>query len=300
MFPTHRNPSSRAVVARADRTGLPVRSGDAEGDAPTGRQCYRAALPPLSEPRPPFPLKLEDFIAKRLSIGRRAARARLLAGEITVAGKPTGDARCEVTRFDEVTVAGEILQRSLPRLYLMLHKPGGILSATSDPQHRTVLDLIDHPHKNSLHLAGRLDRASTGLLLLSNDGLWSGALTLPGRKVEKSYLIETDRPIPPEAVTRFTEGFPFFPEGIVTLPARLEILAPKRARVILHEGRYHQIKRMFHRLDGIRLRSLHRERIGPLRLPDDLPPGHWRPLDAAELAAFAGLRLPSEVADPRN
>jgi len=233
-------------------------------------------------------LKLEDFISKRLAIGRRTARARILAGEVRFCGEPADDHRREVTRFDEVIVGGEIIQRSLPRLYLMLHKPAGILSATSDREHRTVLDLIDHPDKDTLHLAGRLDRSSTGLILLSNDGEWSESLTLPGRKVEKSYLVGTDRPIPPGAVARFAEGFHFPTEGITTLPARLEILAPDRARVILHEGRYHQIKRMFYRLDGIRLRSLHRERIGPLALPDDLPPGQWRHLSAEELTAFAG------------
>jgi 16S rRNA pseudouridine516 synthase len=230
-------------------------------------------------------VKLEDFISKRLQIGRRSARALILDGKVTHRGERGDDHRGEVTRFDEVTVGGKILQSSLPRLYLMLHKPAGILSATSDREHRTVLDLIDHPDKATLHLAGRLDRSSTGLILLSNDGHWTESLTSPGRKVEKSYLVETDRPIPAEAMARFAEGFPFPTEGITTLPARLEIIAPDRARVTLREGRYHQIKRMFHRLDGIRLRSLHRERIGPLTLPAELTPGQWRPLTTGELAA---------------
>jgi len=238
-------------------------------------------------------VKLEDFIAKHLAIGRRTARARIVAGEVTLCGAVTCDHRREVTRFDEVTVAGEILQRSLPRLYLMLNKPAGILSATTDKDHRTVLDLIDLPDKATLHLAGRLDRSSTGLILLTNDGEWSESLTLPGRKVEKSYLVETDRPIPPEATKRFAAGFHFPTEGITTLPARLEILAPDRARVTLHEGRYHQIKRMFHRLDGIRLRSLNRERIGPITLPDDLLPGQWRALTGEELAAFPAPDAPT-------
>ena len=196
---------------------------------------------------------------------------------------PEPDHRRDISRFDEVSVLNEILQRAIPRLYLMLNKPAGILSATTDSQHPTVLDLIDHPNKATLHLAGRLDRSSTGLILLTNDGAWSGSLTLPGQKVEKGYLVETDRPIPPEAVVRFSEGFLFPTEGITTLPAELEILAPTRARVTLHEGRYHQIKRMFHRLDGIRLKSLHRERIGTIRLPDDLATGQWRPLSEGEI-----------------
>lgn len=237
-------------------------------------------------------MKLEDFISKRLQIGRRSARAFILDGKVTHDGEPTDDHRREVTRFDQVTVAGKIIQPALPRLYLMLHKPAGILSATTDREHRTVLDLIDHPDKSTLHLAGRLDRSSTGLILLSNDGEWSESLTLPGRKVEKSYLVETDRPIPAEAVERFAEGFHFPTEGITTLPAGLEILAPHRARVTLQEGRYHQIKRMFHRLDGIRLRSLHRDRIGPISLPVDLPPGQWRPLTGSELDAFTAPHAP--------
>ncbi len=200
-----------------------------------------------------------------------------------MAGQPESNHRREVNRFEEVSAAGEILQRALPRLYLMVHKPAGILSATSDPLHQTVLDLIEHPDKDTLHLAGRLDRSSTGLVLLTNDGNWSESLTLPGRKVEKVYLVETDRDIPEEAILRFEEGFHFPTEGITTLPAKLELLGPRKAKVTLREGRYHQIKRMFHRIDGIRLASLHRTRIGGISLPDDLEPGEWRFLTTLEL-----------------
>ena len=199
-----------------------------------------------------------------------------------MAGIPESDHRRQVTRFDEVSVTNGTLQRAMPRLYLLLNKPAGILSATTDSQHPTVLDLIEHPDKATLHLAGRLDRSSTGLILLTNDGNWSGSLTLPGQKVEKVYLVETDRPIPPEAVTRFAEGFHFPTEGITTLPAVLEILAPTRARVTLHEGRYHQIKRMFHRVQN-RVVTLHRESIGTLCLPPDLSLGQWRPLTSEEI-----------------
>lgn len=221
-------------------------------------------------------MKLEDFIAKRLGTGTRGARALLLEGRVTVGGMVTTDHRLAVSRFEEVLCDGAIVQAATERLRLMLHKPAGILSATTDPVHRTVLDLIDHPDKNTLHLAGRLDRSSTGLVLLTNDGTWSESLSDPAAKVEKVYLVGTDRPIPAEAVTRFAEGFWFATEGLTTKPARLEILDECLARVTLVEGRYHQLKRMFHRLDGIRLTSLHRERIGPHLLPKDLAPGQWR------------------------
>lgn len=221
-------------------------------------------------------MKLEDLIAKRLGVGTRGARALLLEGRVMVGGATTTDHRLAVSRFEEVICDGAIVQAATECLRLMLHKPAGILSATTDPVHRTVIDLIDHPDKNTLHLAGRLDRSSTGLVLLTNDGTWSESLSDPVAKVEKVYLVGTDRPIPAVAVTRFAEGFWFATEGLTTRPAQLEILEERLARVTLVEGRYHQIKRMFHRLDGIRLTSLHRERIGPYLLPDDLAPGQWR------------------------
>jgi 16S rRNA pseudouridine516 synthase len=227
-------------------------------------------------------LKLEDLIAKRLGIGSRGARSLLLEGRVSVAGRIVSDHRRPVSRFEEVVCDGVLVQPGTERLRLMLHKPTGILSATSDPVHRTVIDLIDHPDKDTLHLGGRLDRSSTGLVLLTNDGNWSEGLTRPGENMEKVYLVETDRPIPPEAVERFREGFHFPTEGITTQPATLELLSPCSARVVLREGRYHQIKRMFHRLDGIRLISLHRVSIGPYCLPDDLGPGQWRVIEGID------------------
>lgn len=230
-------------------------------------------------------LRLDRFISRELALSTRNARLHIIEGTVSVDGRPATDSGQEITRFSEVASRDRILRAGLPRLYLMFHKPAGILSATRDPKHRTVLDLIDCPDKETLHLAGRLDRSSTGLILLTNDGRWSESLTDPLRKVSKHYLVETDRPIPADAVGRFAAGFEFPTEGIVTRPARLEILAPCRASVTLEEGRYHQIKRMFHRLDGIRLVSLHRDRIGDITLPRELEPGGWRPLSPSEIAS---------------
>lgn len=234
-------------------------------------------------------MRLDHFIAKTLAISERDARLRLIEKKVTVDGKISTDHEQKISRFSEIEIRGRVLQYAVQRHYLMLHKPVGILSATRDPIHRTVLDLIDCPAKETLHLAGRLDRSSSGLVLLTNDGHWSESLTDPKEKVSKHYLVETDRQIPGSAVERFRKGFAFQTEGIVTRPATLEIHAPRRACVTLEEGRYHQIKRMFHRLDGIRLISLHRDRIGGIRLPEDLKPGQWRSLTEKEIQSPRSL-----------
>ena len=98
----------------------------------------------------------------------------------------------------------------------------------------------------------------------------------------KTYLVETRDPIPQEAIAVFARGFYFHTEDLTTLPAELEILDERRARLTLHEGRYHQVKRMFHRI-GNRVTALHRESVGGIVLPEDLKPGEWRPLTPKEI-----------------
>lgn len=112
--------------------------------------------------------------------------------------------------------------------------------------------------------------------------MWIGTLVLISAKV---YLVETAEVIVPEAVAAFAAGFYFHTEDLMTLPAQLEILAPRQARLTLYEGRYHQVKRMFHRV-GNRVTALHRESIGALHLPPDFTPGQWRPLTPDEIALF--------------
>ena len=228
-------------------------------------------------------VKLDRLLAKHESMGRKLARQRVFAREVMVDGIRASRIDQEVDRFSCVEINGIVIQKPARRLHLMLHKPIGVVSATTDAEHRTVIDLIDDPDKGSLHLVGRLDRSTSGLLLLTNDGRWSKALMDPARKVPKVYRVETRDPIPPEAVAAFAAGFHFHTEDLTTLPAKLEILDERVARVTLHEGRYHQVKRMFHRV-GTRVTALHRESVGSIRLPDDLLPGQWRALGHAEIA----------------
>ncbi|MGL4398638.1 MAG: pseudouridine synthase [Luteolibacter sp.] len=228
-------------------------------------------------------MRLDRFLIRQ---GRHSGKeiARLLAGgKVTVdhAIEPSGLRK--IDRFTRVELDGEILQ-SHEAVYLMLHKPAGWLSATKDPQHPTVIELIDHPLRHELHLAGRLDRASTGLLLLTNDGRWSKRVTEPVEEISKVYRVTTRDEISPETATLFAAGIYFAYEDLTTRPAVLEILHAREALLTLHEGRYHQVKRMFHAV-GNQVLSLHRESTGPLAL-DHLPVGKSRHLTEAEVNFF--------------
>lgn len=226
-------------------------------------------------------MKLDRVIARHRSLGRSEAHRLIAAGRVRLEGVVCTSNQEEVDRFMQVELEKEVVQPGERALHLILHKPPGVVSATRDAEHRTVLDLIDDPDRNTLHIAGRLDRWSTGLLLLTNDGRWSKGLMDAASKVTKTYLVEVNADIPTDAVELFAKGMEFLPENIVTLPAQLTLLGPRKARVVLHEGRHHQIKRMFGRV-GCLVTALHREAVGGLHLPVDLSPGQWRALTAEE------------------
>ncbi len=115
----------------------------------------------------------------------------------------------------------------------MLNKPRGVVSATKDLKHPTVLDLIQHPQKNKLHIAGRLDFNTTGLVLLTNDGAWSRKISLPETRLAKTYEVTLSKPLIDEYVAVFREGIYFAYENITTQPAFLEILSEYTARLSL-------------------------------------------------------------------
>jgi len=208
---------------------------------------------------------------------------------VSVDGQIETDPGYQINEFSRIvlnpgTEQEQVLQENSP-LYLMLHKPRGVVSATKDHQHQTVLDLIDHPRKEELFLVGRLDLNSTGMLLLTNDSRWSQRIMAPEAKVEKVYQVELEKDVTPDYIDAFAQGMYFPFEDITTLPAKLEILGPRLTRVTLQEGRYHQIKRMFGRFRNAVV-SLHRESIGELELakPDGtaLELGEWVEIEPAK------------------
>ncbi len=227
-------------------------------------------------------MKLSRILSNLNGISRSQANFLIASGRVTVNAAPCREPASEVDRFAQVRVDGETIQAGEPAHYLMLHKPAGYLSATLDDTHKTVLDLIAPALRPELHIAGRLDRASTGLLILTNDGQWSRQLTEPRIKIPKVYLVTTANPISPDTAIRFAEGIWFEFEQLTTSPAQLEILAPREARITIYEGRYHQVKRMFHAV-GNRVTALHRESMGNIRLDEKLAAGEHRPLNSEEI-----------------
>ncbi|MHC8399658.1 pseudouridine synthase [Pseudomonas sp. MDT1-17] len=227
-------------------------------------------------------MRVDRFLSNLPRFNRKQVRLLLVEKRVRIDGKIVSDPHAEVREFCRVEVDDEVLQVGKPVRHFMLHKPAGCVSATRDPEHPTVLDLIHEPDKDELHIAGRLDFNTTGLMLITNDGSWSRRLTQPQTKLPKVYYVETEQDIGPEYALAFTEGLYFAFEDLTTQPAELVLLGAKSARLSIVEGRYHQVKRMFGHFDNKVLR-LHRESMGPLVLDIALKPGEYRALRTEEI-----------------
>ncbi|QBF28228.1 16S rRNA pseudouridine(516) synthase [Pseudomonas tructae] len=230
-------------------------------------------------------MRLDRFLSNLPCFSRQHVRLLLVERRVRVDGQCVSDPHFEVRKFSRIQVDEQLLQAGRPLRYLMLHKPQGCVSATQDPQHRTVIELIDEPDTQDLHIAGRLDFNTTGLMLLTNDGLWSRRLTHPQTKLPKIYYVETEQDIGEHYIDTFRQGVYFAFEDLTTQPAELTLLGPRSARLSIVEGRYHQVKRMFGHFDNKVVR-LHRERMGPLQLDPNLQPGQYRALTPEEIQAI--------------
>ncbi|MBL4794046.1 MAG: 16S rRNA pseudouridine(516) synthase [Pseudomonadales bacterium] len=235
--------------------------------------------------------RLDRFISARLGIKRSDVRLMLAQGRVEVDGLKASSIHQVVGAFSLITFDGDILQNKVAR-YVMLNKPKGIVSATKDDTHKTVVDLLNCDDRDELHIVGRLDFNSTGLLLLTNDGQWSKGLMAPEKKVVKRYSVTLANPVTEEMKIAFKEGMYFAYEDITTRPAELIILENRNLKswvveVRLVEGRYHQIKRMFGRFQN-EVIELHRLAIGELELDSSLAMGESRWLTESEVKFVYG------------
>lgn len=228
-------------------------------------------------------MRLDKLVSHVTGLTRKEARALIKDGRIRAGGELVRDAAFHVTPDVAVTLDGEPLGDAGPR-YFMLHKPQGVISATHDGEHMTVLNLLDEPHVEKLHIAGRLDIDTTGLVLITDDGAWSHRITHPGRGCRKVYRVWVEHDIDPALIDVFAKGVMLHNEKHPTLPAELVLLGGNECLLVLQEGRHHQVKRMFASVDN-RVTRLHRERIGDIALDPDLEPGEYRPLTPEEIAS---------------
>ena len=225
--------------------------------------------------------RLDRFLAQHCQISRKNVRLMLARNRVKINGVIARDIDEIIDTFSHITLDGQVIQANTAH-YIMLNKPIGVVSATRDTQHKTVIDLLDYPFKDELHIVGRLDLNTSGLVLMTNDSRWSERLTLPEHKVIKRYKVTLKDKLSEEYMSAFAEGMYFEFEDITTKPAKLTILSDYQAEVELVEGRYHQIKRMFGRFRNT-VTALHRCSIGTLKLDNALAPSESRRLTEWEV-----------------
>ncbi|MGL5949464.1 MAG: 16S rRNA pseudouridine(516) synthase RsuA [Aeromonas sp.] len=231
-------------------------------------------------------MRLDKFICECSDLTRSLAGRVIRQGEVMVDGIIVKQPALHINEQSLITFDGIDLSMGRGQRYFMLHKPVGYVCSNSDPDHPTVFALLDEPALGKLHVVGRLDLDTTGLVLITDDGQWSHRITSPRHHCPKTYLVETADPIEPDAVAWFDEGVYLRGEEDKTRPATLEIIDTYRARLTISEGKYHQVKRMFAAI-GNKVDTLHRERIGALNLDAELAEGDYRELSAAEVASFS-------------
>lgn len=231
-------------------------------------------------------MRLDRLVCEAAGLTRRESRRAILAGRVRVGGAVCKMPDAKTGPDAAVTLDGALLLWR-PFVYIMLNKPAGVVSASRDGRAPTVVDLLGGAFpRRELFPAGRLDKDSTGLVLLTDDGALAHALLSPARHVAKVYEVTLDTPLTAQMRAGFAAGVTLA-DGTALAPADAEPLGPdpRRVRVMLRQGIYHQIKRMFG-VYGAGVEALHRVSLGPLTLDPALPPGGWRELTAQELAAL--------------
>lgn len=234
-------------------------------------------------------MRLDKFLSAQ-GLSRKQARAAIASGQVLVNGEVQGDPGFILEPISaQVLFQGRALGYRR-HMHLMLHKPAGLLTATTDAHQKTVMDLLPEELKRrALGPVGRLDKDVTGLLLLTDDGQLAHRLISPKWTVEKVYLARVEGALDASDIQAFQAGIAL--SDFTARPARLEILEPDLGRLTLTEGKFHQVKRMF-AARGKPVLRLHRESVGGVSLDPALECGKFRPLTAEEeIALYALVRM---------
>ncbi|WP_206484394.1 16S rRNA pseudouridine(516) synthase RsuA [Thalassotalea sp. G2M2-11] len=229
-------------------------------------------------------MRLDKFICKSTELTRTEAKKLLKTGVVQVNGEVVKDGAKQVHENNEITADGHCLTARESR-YIMLHKPVDTICSNVDEIYPSVLHFIEVDKAFDLHIAGRLDADTTGLVLITDDGRWSHNIISPKKECNKVYRVWLRDNIATQAVEQFTQGVQLQGEKSLTKPAKLEIIDNTQVLLTITEGKYHQVKRMFAAI-GNKVVGLHREQIGQVAL-GELPLGQWRYLTPEEVASFS-------------
>lgn len=233
------------------------------------------------------PMRLQKFLARAGVASRRASENLMTAGRVTVNGTVVTELGAKVDPLvDVVAVDGKEVSLANSAVTIMLNKPAGVITTMKAQSDRPIVaDIVPIDKYPGLYPIGRLDADTTGLLLFSTDGQLGNSLLHPSRHVPKTYRARLRAVPKPSELDRLRNGVEL--DDGVTQPAEVEVVDHKRptVRITIHEGRYHQVKRMFEAI-GYPVVRLHRERFGTLTL-GSLKPGEWRELTAAEIASLS-------------
>lgn len=218
--------------------------------------------------------RIYKIIASQSTNSRKEAQRLIKSGAVFINGEVCKKTDHKVdTEKDVIKVNGQVLNYS-KHIYIMMNKPGGVVSATEDKLDKTVLDILpDNMKRNGLFPAGRLDKDTEGLLIITNDGEFAHRMLSPKKHVEKKYIAELDDEITESVIGKFEEGV-VFSDGTKCMPAKLELYknSKKTGLVTICEGKFHQVKKMF-AVCGINVVHLKRISIGNLYLDSKLPIG---------------------------
>ena len=231
-------------------------------------------------------MRLDKFVCKSTNLSRAKAVECIRAGEVVVNGVAVLVESVQVHENNTITLNAQLLEPREFR-YLLIHKPANTICSNIDEAYPSLFSALDIERSDELHVAGRLDADTTGLVLATDDGRWSFDIIRPQKDCKKVYRVGLSQAIEEaqiiELTARFAAGLQLQGKGALTRPAQLKILSPKDVLLTITEGRFHQVKRMFASI-GKRVISLHRESIGEVSLDVEL--GAWRYLTAAEVASF--------------
>ncbi|MDX1301698.1 pseudouridine synthase [Photobacterium sp.] len=227
-------------------------------------------------------MRLDRFICKSTKLTRAEATQEINAGNVVVNDNVIECGTTQVHENNTITLHGEKL---IPRSsrYIMMHKPLDTICSNVDEVYPSLFNYIDIENASEMHIAGRLDADTTGLVLVTDDGRWSYNIITPNKKCEKVYRVGLRDPIADDVAFKFQNGVQLQGEKQLTSPAKLTVIHPKEVLLTITEGKYHQVKRMFSAV-GNRVASLHREKIGDINL--DIGLGEWRYLTTDEIKSF--------------